>query len=312
MRRPVVRLRDFIEDADGWLYAVSTYDNDDRIGCVLRYVPDEQGERVNAEGRRYTKYDFEEAYALISRRKPQYAGLLHHVPYGDVKRVLKPDHEIGRIAATHPGVQKLVSLFSLPAGTVGCTGSLLCGLGNESSDIDLVVYGKHWFDAQARVREGIRSGTIKKLSGPMWRKVYEKRRPEISYEEFVLHEQRKWNRGQIGGTYFDILYTRSYDEISSAPAGGREAVIGKMTIEAEVTDASLAFDNPAVYEVEHESVSRVLSFTHTYSGQALAGETIEARGICERHGAELWLVVGTTREARGEYIVSKTLLEEQS
>ena len=60
-----------------------------------------------------------------------------------------------------------------------------------------------------------------------------------------------------------------------------------MTIEADVTDASLAFDSPAVYEVEHESVSRVLSFTHTYSGQALAGETIEACGVCERHGTEL-------------------------
>ena len=93
---------------------------------------------------------------------------------------------------------------------------------------------------------------------------------------------------------------------------GRGTVIGKMTIGATVTDASLSFDNPAVYEVEHESVSRVLSFTHTYSGQARAGESIEACGICERHGTELWLVVGTTREARGEYIVSKTLLEHQS
>jgi hypothetical protein len=59
-------------------------------------------------------------------------------------------------------------------------------------------------------------------------------------------------------------------------------------------------------------VSRVLSFTHTYSGQALAGETIKACGICERHGSEHWLVVGTTREARGEYIVSQTLLEESA
>ncbi len=310
MKRPV-RLRDFIEDADRWLYAVSTYDNDDRIGCVLRYVPDEKGERVSAEGARYTKYDFAEAYAHISRHKPQYAGLLHRVPYGDVRRVLKPDQEIGRIAAAHPGVQRLVSLFSLPAGTIGCTGSLLCGLENESSDIDMVVYGRHWFDAQARVREGIRSGKIKKLSEAMWRKVYEKRRPEISFEKFVVHEQRKWNRGQIEGTYFDILYTRSYDEIRSAPAG-RGTVIGKRTIEAKVTDASLAFDNPAVYEVEHGSVRKVIAFTHTYSGQALAGETIEACGVCERHGTELWLVVGTTREARGEYIISKTLLGDHS
>jgi uncharacterized protein len=302
-----LRLRDFIEDVDGWLYAVSTYDNEDRIGCVLRYVPDENGTRVHPSGRHYTKYDFEEAYAHVARHKPAYAGLLHRIPHSDVRRVLKPDLEIGRIAATHPRVRKLVSLFSLPPGTVGCTGSLLCELENESSDIDMVVYGKHWFAAQALVRQGIHDGRIEGLSEGMWRKVYEKRKPEIPYEDFVLHEQRKWNRGQIEGTYFDILYTRSYDEIRSAPAG-RGQVLGKMTIEAKVTDTSLAFDNPAIYEVEHDNVSRVLSFTHTYSGQALTGETIEACGVLEQHGDEQWLIVGTTREARGEYIVSKTLL----
>lgn len=303
-----VRLRDFIEDADGWLYAVSAYDNDDRIACVLRYVPEPDGERVNPSGQRYRKYDFDEAYALIKREKPQYAGLLHRVPHEDVKRVLKPDIEIGRISAAHPRVDSLVRIFSLPKGTVGCTGSLLCGLENESSDIDMVVYGKHWFTAQTLVRQSVRDGKIEGLSEEMWRKVYEKRKPEIPYDQFVLHEQRKWNRGQIEGTYFDILYTRSYNEIRNVPTG-KGTVIGKMTIEAKVKDASLAFDNPAVYEVEHESVNRVLAFTHTYSGQALAGETIEACGICEQHGNERWLIVGTTREARGEYIVSRTLLK---
>jgi predicted nucleotidyltransferase len=304
---PPLRLRDFVEDQDGWLYAVSTYDNNDRIGCVLRYVPDEHGKRAHPSGLHYTKYDFEEAYAHVSRHKPAYAGLLHRIPPCDVKRVLKPDLEIGRIAAAHPRVRKLVTLFSLPPGSVGCTGSLLCELENESSDIDMVVYGKHWFTAQALVRQAIRDGRIEGLSEEMWRKVYEKRKPEIPYEAFVLHEQRKWNRGQIEGTYFDILYTRSYDEIRHI-ANVRGEVLGRMTLEAQVTGASLAFDNPAIYEVEHPTVSRVLSFTHTYSGQALPGETIEACGVLEQHGSELWLIVGTTREARGEYIVSKTLL----
>ena len=303
-----IRLRDFIEDRDGWIYAVSTYDNEDKIGCVLRYVPDADGERVHATGTRFKKYDFEDAYAFIAKHKPQYAALLQRIPYSDVKRVMKPDLELPHIARQHPRVQKLVALFSLPSGTIGCTGSLLCGLENEASDIDMVVYGRHWFTAQALVRQGILDGKFDGLSSDMWKKVYDKRKPEISYEVFVLHEQRKWNRGQIEGTYFDILYTRSYDELKSAhPCKG--TVIGKQTIFAKVIDASLSFDNPAIYEIEHESVSRVLSFTHTYSGQALAGETIEACGVCEQHGNERWLVVGTTREAREEYIVSKTLLD---
>jgi len=303
-----IRLRDFIEDIDGWIYAVSTYDNSEKIGCVLRYVPDTRGERVSPSGTRYKKYDFEDAYAFIARYKPQYSDLVQRIPHQDVKRILKPELEISHIADNHPRVQKLLDLFRLPAGTIGCTGSLLCGLENETSDIDMVVYGKHWFTAQEQVRQGILEGNIDELSPEMWHKVYEKRRPEITYDQFVLHELRKWNRGEIEGTYFDILYTRSYDNLKNAPTG-RGKIIGRRVIEAEVTDASLVFDSPAVYEVAHESVSRVLSFTHTYSGQALAGETIEACGICEQHGDELWLVVGTTREARGEYIISRTLLD---
>ena len=304
-----IRIRDFIEDVEGWIYAVSTYDNADKIGCVLRYVPDTGGERIHASGTRYKKYDFEDAYTFIAQHKPQYADLLQRSPCSDVKRVLKPDVELPHIARQHPRVQKLVALFGLPVGTIGCTGSLLCGLENDASDIDMVVYGRHWFTAQALVRQGILDGKVDGLSSEMWKKVYDKRKPEIPYDQFVLHEQRKWNRGQIEGTYFDILYSRSYDELKSAHPG-KGTVIGKQTIEAKVTDASLSFDSPAIYEIEHKSVSRVLSFTHTYSGQALAGETIEACGILEQHGNERWLVVGTTREARGEYIISKTLLEE--
>jgi hypothetical protein len=303
-----IRLRDFVEDRDGWLYAVSAYDNEERVGCVLRYVPDETGERVHPSGQRYRKYDFEDAYAYIARHKPHYIDIVQRLPLTDVARVIKPDLEITRIAIAHPRVRKLLDLFRLPSGSIGCTGSLLCDLANSTSDIDMVVYGQHWFMAQERVREAIADGTIEGLSPSMWRRVYEKRKPEIPFDVFVLHEERKWNRGQVDGTYFDILYTRSYGHPEIVPPG-RGEVTGRMTIEAIVTDASLAFDNPAVYCVEHEFISKVLSFTHTYSGQALKGETIEACGVCERHGDECWLIVGTTREAKGEHIVSKTLLE---
>ncbi len=87
-------------------------------------------------------------------------------------------------------------------------------------------------------------------------------------------------------------------------------VLGPRTIRAVVTDATHAFDSPAIYDVNHDEISRILSFTHTYSGQALSGEEVEARGVAERHGEETWLVVGTTRTAKGEWIRSRTLLEE--
>jgi predicted nucleotidyltransferase len=86
-------------------------------------------------------------------------------------------------------------------------------------------------------------------------------------------------------------------------------VLGKETVEGVVTDDRLAFDAPAIYPLEGATVDKVLSFTHTYTGQVRAGETLRAKGVVEQHGDERWLVVGTTREAKGEYIISLTLLE---
>jgi len=309
MKRKPVRLRDFIEDKDGWLYAVSTYDNGARVGCLLRYVPDPKGDRARKTGERYRKVDFEESYDLIRQEKPGYLDLLHRVPAGDIQRVLKPEEEIAGIARRDSRISALLSLFSLPPGSIGCTGSFLCGLENAGSDIDLVVYGKHWFRAQSLLKKAVLSGRLPAITEETWQKIFEKRKPEISFDEFLLHEERKWNRGQIEQTYFDLLYTRPYSALHPHPSG-RGIVRGEKTIEARVTDASLAHDNPAEFRVDHEEISRVLSFTHTYSGQALAGELIEARGVCETHGDEEWLIVGTTREARGEYIRSLTLLGE--
>lgn len=311
MAKKPIRLRDFVEDRDGWLYAVSVYDNQDRVGCVLRYVPDPEGERVDHEGRRYRKLDFEDAFKKIRDEKPEYADIVQRVPVQDIRRVFKPEEELESVVKRDIRVHKLVKIFDLPPVTVGVTGSFLCGLEAEGSDIDMVVYGRTWFHAQELLRYEIAKGRLQDLDEDLWKRVYEKRRPELSVDEFMLHERRKWNRGQIDDTYFDLLYTRSYKNLNPVPVGKGKSV-GKMTLEATVTDASLAYDNPAVYKVEHESISRILSFTHTYSGQALKGETVEARGVCEQHGDESWLIIGTTREAKGEYLKSKTLIEEKA
>jgi predicted nucleotidyltransferase len=305
-----LRLRDFVEDRDGWIYAVATYDNADRAGCILRYLPDPAGERVNPEGVCYRKVDFEESFRLVGEEKPSYLGEFLRVPHTDIVQVFKPEERLAFCAARDRRVRELADLFTLPTGSLGCSGSRLCGLEAPLSDIDLVVYGRDFFRAREILRRAVGEGLLAALSPGMWRTVYAKREPEIPFEAFLLHERRKWNRGEIGGTYFDLLYTRPYDGLDTSPARRGERV-GRKTLEAQVTDASLSFDSPAVYRVDHGEVNRILSFTHTYSGQALEGETVEACGVLEEHGEELWLVVGTTRTARGEYIVSRTLLEEE-
>lgn len=309
MKKPI-RLRDFVEDNDGWLYAVSTYDNEKQVGCILRYIPDADGERVHISGKRYHKLDVTEAFQLIGKSKPNYLNLVQRIPIEDLRRVLKPEEEIDQVANRNSRVKKLISLFHLPAGSIGCTGSFLCGLENDRSDIDLVVYGNYWFTAQQILRNAIVNGSLSNLDTAMWRVVYEKRQPSIPFGTFVTHERRKWNRGVVDGTYFDLLFTRSYDNLEGVPST-KGKIVGKLRIEAEVVDATFSFDSPAIYDVKHKDISRVLSFTHTYCGQALSGEVIEAQGVCEQHGQEKWLVVGTSRITPDEYIISKTLLEKR-
>jgi len=302
-----LRPRDFIEDRDGWIYSVATYDNAEAVGCILRYVPDPSGDRVNPEGVRYRKAAFDESFELVRRKKPSYAGRFLRIPAGDAKKVYKPEERLGFCAARDRRVRALADLFALPAGALGCTGSRLLGMESPGSDIDLVAYGRAFFSARDSLRAAMEGGTLQDIPEEVWRTVYRKRDPEIPFEVFLLHERRKLNRGVIGGTYFDLLFTRSYGDPDGEPVPEGERV-RRMTIEARVTDASLSYDSPAVYLVDHGEVARIVSFTHTYSGQALPGETVEACGVLERHGSEGWLIVGTTRAARGEYIVSKTLL----
>lgn len=303
-----IRLRDFIRDKNGWYYAVAAYDNNPRVGTVLRYVPDPSGDRVDENGVRYRKVDFEEAYQIIAKNHPEWVDLVHRVPQTDIDLVLKPEEQIETIASKHQKVRKLLKALHLPPCSFGVTGSLLCGLGSVSSDIDGVVYGDAFFHAQKYLARSFKEKTIEELSEELWQTVYKKRNPDTSFDEFILHEKRKFNRGQVEGTYFDLLYTRGYQDLPEFVMKKGE-ILGKRVIEGTVTDDRFAFDSPAIYEIDHPEISRVLSFTHTYTGQAFTGETLQAQGIVERHDSELWLVVGTTREARGEWIRSLSLLE---
>ena len=84
-----LRLRDFIEDYDGWLYAVSTYDNTERIGCILRYIPDPHGDRIAGPGPVTRNLILNLRFKLIKERKPHYLDVIHRVPPTDVKTDLQ-------------------------------------------------------------------------------------------------------------------------------------------------------------------------------------------------------------------------------
>jgi uncharacterized protein len=302
------RIRDFFLTKEGWIFAVADYCHPDGLRSMLRYVPDAAGER-EAYGKRYRKMDFDPAYEFLRRERPAWVRDLHVVPLSHVRRIYRPSEGLLAVAKSDPRVGKIAGLLAkagITWGQMGITGSMLVGLHSPSSDIDFVVYGPLWWKARDIVARAKAEGKIGDLDEPTWKKIYNKRKPEISFEDFMRHETRKGNRGMIEGTYFDLLFTREWDQIQMQPSG---KPAGERQIEARVTNADFAFDSPAIFRLDHPEVKEIFCYSHTYAGQALPGETIEAKGVLEETAQGLRLVVGTTREARGEWIKSLTLLE---
>ncbi len=299
------RLRDFIITHDDWIFAVADYCHEGGIRSILRYVPDPEGKR--GADKKYRKLDFDDAFVFMKKERPEWVKDVHIVPWDSVKQILAPNERLPSLVKKNSKVRAIVNtLKTIPLDKMGVTGSLLAGLENESSDIDFIVYGSSWFKARDIIaRAKMEKNPITEISDEMWHEIYRKRKPELPFDEFLRHEVRKGNRGMVGGTYFDLLYVRDWGDIAPC-LRGRDT--GIETIEATVINADFSFDSPAIYKTDHPEISYVLSYTHTYAGQALVGERIEARGMVEVVGNMKRLVVGTTREPKGEWIRSLTLL----
>ena len=301
-----IRLRDFIRVGD-YFYSVVGYRNERAVKCFLRYIPDEKGDRL-LNGKKFRKLSHEEA-VKVGR---YFRNGIFYVPHEDVDEVYKPEERL-RFARRAEEVRKILEFFeNIPENEMGVTGSRLIGLESNESDVDFVVYGKWWFRARKKLKKGIE---MKKLSEPdsgTWDFIYKKRKISLPYDIFLVHERRKYHRAFIGSTYFDLLYVRGYNEIDRDVPEEMGRKMGKMAVEAELTDDSLIFDYPAYYPVLHSKIEAVLCFTHTFVGQAFRGEKILAVGDLEEIAGKHYLVVGTKREVQDEFIVSVNLLEREN
>jgi len=293
----MIRLRDFLRVRDCY-FSVVGYEHRDGIKCLLRYVPDENGDRVDLRGRRYRKLSHEEALKYFPEFR--WEGIFL-IPPSEIDEIYKPDERLEEVRARDGLVDKIASFLALPK--MGVTGSRLIGLNKADSDVDFVAYGRKNFElGRGKIREGIERGV---LDRPDLRRIYAKRKVAIPYEVFKVHEERKFNRAVLDGIHFDLLFVGERAPVPEI----KGTKMGTYTIRAIVTDSRYAFDYPACYFVDHPIVEAVLSFTHTFVGQAFEGEIIEARGTLENINGRIYLIVGTRRDTKEEYIVSRTLLK---
>ena len=275
--------------------------------CFLRYIKDNLV---------WKKVTTEPANAYLKRHHPDY---LHYSPVLDahlhavaLNRIVKhhrPKQRLQQImqANRHDAVERdlfqlceLLQQRGLDLTHTGITGSILVGVQQQSSDIDLVCYGRAVFhQCRAITRVLIEQERLQDLNDRDWRESYQRRSCELSFSDYVWHERRKSNKAVINGRKFDLNFI---DDTAPSDAASYQKC-GAVTVQCRIIDDTHAFDYPAEFKIDHEQFSSVVSFTATYTGQAVKGETVEVSGIAEQtpQGVRR-IVVGTSREAHGEYI----------
>jgi hypothetical protein len=302
--------RCFVETAQGMVFAVVLCGVEEgRVLADLRYV---------REAGAWRKLDTAQANRWLKKHVPDYLyhsqGLdcaLHGVPVAAIVKVHEPRARLQDLQtvpspdAIERRLSEAIAVFAehdVPSTQIGVTGSILIGAQHLGSDIDLLIFGRAFFErARRAVAEKIKRGRFQALDIAAWRSAYQRRACSLSFDEYLAHERRKHNKFLLDGTKVDLSLVLSAEEagIDNECYSKR----GLVRLSARVADASQAFDYPYRYRIEHPEYAEVVSFTNTYAGQALAGEMIEVVGLVEENTrGNRRIVVGTDREAAGQYI----------
>jgi hypothetical protein len=177
---------------------------------------------------------------------------------------------------------------------------LLVRTHNPDSDIDLVFYDENDFHRARQILAALTGrGKMQALDQADWRAAYDRRGCSLSFAEYLWHERRKSNKALFEGTKFDLgLVLPGASDGDAVWSKG-----GEIRTRAAVIDDTAAFAYPSRLLVRHPLVTEVVSFTATYTGQARTGEWIEVAGHLEESSTgDKRIIVGTSREAAGEYV----------
>ncbi len=283
-------------------------DNDRIVGC-LRYIPTTHGLKKlsTSDANNYLKTNY--PYYLYASK--QMDTVVHAVPLAQVQQHYQPVKRLQQICA-HPAdyletlVAHVADYFSsqgLKANALGISGSILISAHRTASDIDLVVYGRNNFlMARSCLRELFSRDNsqhfIQPLSEEQWLQTWQRRGCDLSLDNYIWHEKRKYNKACVDGVKFDLSMVDA--STLNSQTYHKQSLV---TLNAMIIDDSKAYDYPSRYIIDDPQVNQILSYSATYTGQAIRGELIEARGILEKSAnGECRLLVGSSREACGEYL----------
>ncbi len=300
---------DYIEDSSKVIFDVRGFLHPpDAVIAYPKYIPSARGGRRRA-GCRYRRiHHLEERIKLLEEKSPHYLRrdpylgmVVPSVPLAEIARVYRPRDGLSRQLQKLESTDKpsmlaskavdLVRLLSSESNVdlecFGITGSLLLGLEQPSSDIDINIYGYEgcWrvYNTLSTLR---RRGKLQPLTYKMLEKIYRARmaHKHVDFNRFSLSESKKIFQGSYGGIEYFIKFILEPSEYRWRYGMVKFKKIGEATIECVVTDDSYSIFTPGWVTVEssHEEVLEVAWFRGRFCGAARLNTKLQVKGSIEK------------------------------
>ena len=289
----------------------------DRKICFIRFYPHPEGDRIKNDRKFKKIYDLNERYLFLKENYPQYLYFskeldmeLQGVKIEDIKRIYTPleyyrnlsyKNYLSKIEKSSLKLCKLfISEGEIPENSIGITGSPMVGLSNDSSDIDLIIYGTEInLEFQEKLQEILNKGGLcRKYSLEEFHSHYHWRvgGSNISFDDFMKSEQRKLHQGIYNGFEFFIRYIKSPEHWKGSFYDFKFKNCGRIKLKAEITDDIDSIFTPCSYkikviklleskmplnELNVYDLTEINSFRGRFCEQAVKGEKVLVEGKLE-------------------------------
>lgn len=292
----------FVTTSDNLIFEVKgVVHPNDRVIAYVRYVPN----IVSSESiPRYQKiYDLPEREKYLKDNFSEYlwfsevhGRVLQTVPFERVKQVHNPVEHMVLIrkdsSALSISTSKLVDLLLKYTGIdktdIGVTGSQLIGVTNETSDIDLIVFGESTcYEFYRRLRESYDEiPGLEHYRGKLLNNHVDFRWGELIRHKRVLREieSRKILQGVFGTHEFFIRLVRRHQDIDESYGQKVSENLKTREVQCLITDDQDSIFTPCTYQVESSKfpkLKQIISYRGRFTEHVSKGQFVNVRGRLE-------------------------------
>ncbi|MEM4461023.1 MAG: nucleotidyltransferase domain-containing protein [Nanopusillaceae archaeon] len=220
------------------------------INKNLKYKVVRINEMIDYSLYKYKKYlKYEIGFPTISINKEAIKQILY--PKEKLKEILNLDKPNGILKSLVELINILVRYTNYSENNFGVDGSILAGLFNNNSDIDLCIYGdrekiSNFVEKFRQIPDSIIVKPIKKIEF-----LYKRRKKYIHspFKNFKFHESRKLE-GFINDIKFSIIGSRESNFYSLQKEDRIYIKIGEISLIGKIINDNEVYYNPTIFFIE--------------------------------------------------------------